>query len=156
MRSKGISSRGFKRLAHLVQAQAWGGDTLVVSATKDYLSPAGTQEAQVGTMLEFSDGAKGYWSTGGGDFTVVTPEGETLTAQANEANPEVLNFGSDSFQLYWAASDEYMTSAPHGVMTADEQTELNSVLGTNFEVIEWDDATVQSWVSSMENMSVGF
>ena len=146
MRSKGISSRGFKRLAHLVKAQAWGGDTLVVTSTKHYTPPDG-MGTTLGAIVEFSDGARGYYNMedpNNIDLVVVDPQGQTTRSSEQVEGTATTH---DAYSTAWA---EYGSSASQGVLSMSEQEEFNSALGTSYEVFEPTEEDIQAWTEGLE------
>ena len=158
MSRKGISDQGFHRLARFLQAQAWGGDELVVVDTavilQEYDSSAlGMQSTSLGPIAfiyECSDGAKLYRAQEAGVLeVVVTPEGEQITLQELENNPGHYR-GDDTLYLYFQAVKEYGSSAPKHVATPEEVAELNGILGTSYQAMELSDEDAQYWLDYIE------
>ena len=133
---KGISDQGFKRLARLVQSQAWGGDEVVGTETKHYVNAVGER---FGSVMFFSDGAKAYL-TGGAAVKYFLVDGtEVLYVE----DPETYEF----YDGVWA---EYRDYVPQGVMTAADQEDFNTVMGTGYEVVELSEEEAQAAVADFE------
>lgn len=148
----GISEQGFRRLASFVQAQAWGGDVLVVTANKWYTPPGG-EGTTLGCTVDFSDGARGYLTTENfehASLVVIDPQGQMLVG-AEQVEGE-----SSAWDAYFTAYMERTSSAPQGVLSMAEQEDFNSVMGTNYEVFEPTEEDIQFWSEGMEDAASGF
>lgn len=160
---KGISDSGFKRLAFFVRAQT-GGDELAATLVKWYTPPGGLGDT-LGGLMDFSDGARGYWpSENFRDdlFVVIDPLGQRLEqfeeskAYWNTPGPKAEeSFEGDApseWTAYFNAFQMNSTGVPVGVMSMSEQEELNTVLGTNYETFEPTEEDIQAWTTGMEGL----
>lgn len=122
-----ISDEGLKRIATFIQGQAWSGDVLTLIQRSDYYMPGESLTTEgnantVGSVFDFSDGARRYVDHPTGAILIVLPDGNTLTDDSPEAG------------IYSDALREYSGYEPLVVMDEAAQADFNSVMSTDYPV----------------------